>query len=72
MNKTQLYYELYDYILEWVNHINPCEIRINSKNKLTCKGIESKQEQNRNTFRNENLIVKSRHSDIENLILTNT
>lgn len=145
MDKTQLYYELYAYISEWIEHINPCEIRINSKGKLTCKGIESKEEQNRDTLccgpceldpednnsvfkwpygacnhlspqgctvkslscklwfcksawkniiknrepedianfmlalqytqqkiRNENLTVKSRYSDIENLLLTNT
>jgi hypothetical protein len=50
MEKEQTYDELYNYILEWVNYINPCEIRLNSKKKLTCKGIESKEIQYRTTL----------------------
>lgn len=47
MHKKLVYDELYNYILEWINYINPCEIRLNSKKKLTCKGIESKEEHSR-------------------------
>lgn len=48
--KSKRYDELYDYISNEIEKINPCEIRVNTKGKLTCKGIESKLYKDRQTL----------------------